>query len=53
MEAKHDYTNLIIQVPKAYKKKLKEISLAKDTSMSQFVLGCVEIQEPELKKVPR
>lgn len=53
MEAKSEMTNLIIQIPKAYKKKLKEISLSKDTSMSQLVLECLEMKEPDLKKVPR
>ena len=42
MESKHELTGLIVQVPRSYKKRLKEISVAQDTSMTQLVLEALE-----------
>jgi hypothetical protein len=48
MESKIEMTSLIVQVPKSYKKKLKEISVAKDTSMTQLVLEALDEKYKEL-----
>ena len=51
MESKHELTGLIVQVPRSYKKRLKEISVAQDTSMTQLVLEALETTYKELKEI--
>ena len=51
MESKNEFTSLIVQVPRSYKKKLKEISVAQDTSMSQLILESLEMTYKELKAI--
>jgi hypothetical protein len=51
MESKNELTGLIVQVPRSYKKKLKEISVAQDTSMTQLVLEALETTYKELKEI--
>lgn len=48
MEVKIEMTSLIVQVPKSYKKKLKEISVAKDTSMTQLILEALKEKYKDL-----
>lgn len=48
MEIKNETTSLIVQVPKSYKKKLKQISLNMDTSMTQLVLDALKEKYKEL-----
>jgi hypothetical protein len=48
MEIKNEMTSLIVQVPKSYKKKLKEISVAKDTSMTQLILEALKEKYKDL-----
>jgi len=48
MESKNEMTSLIVQVTKNYKKKLKEISVAKDTSMTQLILEALKEKYKEL-----
>ena len=48
MEVKIEMTSLIVQVEKNYKKKLKQISVAQDITMTQMVIDALNEKYKEL-----